>query len=215
MALQHRVDRFLRAHPTWDGRGVLIAILDTGIDLGILLGTTSTGDPKLLDCATSPAKVQSRSLRSTRGDTVTVAGRRLAGFGRVLALYTGPRNGEPAPCFGGAIAELPLGRSGGADLNGNGAVGDTLPLVVTRATDGWVLLADTDGDGSLAGERPVHDYLFARETFGWAPRGRTPPLDLAANFGGSPAAPTLGLVFDLDAHGSHVAGTPRRTTCTA
>ena len=70
------------------------------------------------------------------------------------------------------------------------------PLVVTRATDGWVLLADTDGDGSLAGERPVHDYLLARETFGWAPRGRTPRVNLAANFSERGGEPVLDLVFD-------------------
>lgn len=196
------VDRFLRAHPTWDGRGVLIAILDTGLDPGIPgLRSTSTGEPKVLDIRDFSAEgAVTLTPVTARGDTVMVAGRHLAGFGRVLALNTA------GPWFGGAIAELPLGRAGGADLNGNDAVGDTLPVVVTRATDGWVLLADTDGDGSLAGERPVHDYLFARETFGWAPRGGTPPLDVAVNFGGDAAAPTLDLVVDLDAHGSHVAG---------
>ena len=41
---------FIAAHPTWDGRGVAVAILDTGVDAfapGLL--TTSTGLTKLID----------------------------------------------------------------------------------------------------------------------------------------------------------------------
>jgi subtilisin family serine protease len=197
-----RVDRFREAHPTYDGRGVLLAILDTGIDPAVPgLATTTTGLPKLLDLRdfSGEGKVALAPV-TPRGDTVVIAGQRLAGFSRVRAL------GGDGPFFGGAVAELPLSGSPAADLNGNDAIGDTLPLVVARGTDGWVLLADTDRDGSLAGERPVHDYLQARESFGWARPGREPGLGVAANFGGSATAPTLDLVFDLDAHGTHVAG---------
>lgn len=196
------VDKFLRAHPDYDGRGVLIGILDTGVDPSVPgLSTTTTGSPKVLDVRNFSTEGAVPLRRVTpRGDSVTVNGQVLTGFGRVVALQ---KNG---PYYGGTIAELPLGEPPAADLNRNGKVEDTLAVVVTQASDGWVLFADTDGDGSLAGEKPVHDYLAGRETFGWAPRGLTPRVGIAANFSVASGAPVLDLVFDIFGHGTHVAG---------
>lgn len=196
------VDEFLRLHPTYDGRGVVIGILDTGIDPAIAgLGKTSTDAPKLLDLRDfSDEGAVSLKRVTPVGDSVEVAGRRLGGFGRVTAFNT------QGPYYAGFISELPLGEPPASDVNGNGVASDTLPVVVTRATDGWVLFADADGNRSFAGERAVHDYLIARETFGWSHRGRPPQITLAANFAVEGGEPRLNLVFDNSGHGSHVAG---------
>ncbi|HEU5108858.1 MAG TPA: serine protease, partial [Micromonosporaceae bacterium] len=45
---------FKRAHPTWDGRGVTIGIMDSGVDLDHpSLQTTSTGERKIVDWFTA------------------------------------------------------------------------------------------------------------------------------------------------------------------
>lgn len=196
------VPEFLARHPTYDGRGVLIAILDSGVDAGIPgLGLTTTGDKKLLDLRDfSGEGAVALAPVTPVGDQVTVAGRVLTGVSRLRAIMVG------TGLWVGSIAEIPLGALPAADLNGDRDDTDTLAVVVARASDGWVLFADTDGDGSLANERPIHDYLRARETFAWRSGGRPPTITLAANFREEKGAPRLDLYFDTSAHGSHVAG---------
>jgi subtilisin family serine protease len=85
-------------------------------------------------------------------------------------------------------------------------VRDTFAIVVTKATDGWVLFADIDGDGSLANEKPVHDFLQGYETFGWTAKGRQPPVAAAANFAEGSTGPTLDIFVDTGNHGTFVSG---------
>jgi subtilisin family serine protease len=196
------VPDFLAANPTWDGRGVLIGILDGGIDAGAAgLESTSTGAPKVVDLRDFSGEGRIRLMPLVpRGDSVQIGETVLGGFGRVRALDA------DGPWFGGVISERRLGDPPASDINGNGRNDEMVPLVVARASDGWVLFGDTDGDGSLAGERSVRDYLVGRETLGWRPPGRPSPLAVAANFSGAGAMPVLDLFFDTGGHGTHVAG---------
>jgi subtilisin family serine protease len=196
------VTAFAGQHPTFDGRGVLIAILDSGIDPTIPgLGLTTTGDRKILDLRDFSGEGRIALTRLVpSGDTVTIAGQRLTGFSHVRALDA------DGPWYGGTITEIALGDPNAADLNADGDVADTLAIVVTRASDGWVVYVDAGGDGSLRDDRPVHDYLVARESFGWAPAGATPYVNLAVNFAEQDGQPTLDLFFDTSSHGSHVSG---------
>ncbi|HEY3935272.1 MAG TPA: S8 family serine peptidase [Gemmatimonadales bacterium] len=196
------VDNFAVAHPTFDGRGILIAILDSGIDPGIPgLQLSSDSASKILDLRdfSGEGRIALRPI-VRRGDTLVVGTQRLLGASRVAAVATG------ATMWGGMLDEARLGQAPAADVNGNHHVGDSLAIVVVNTQAGWAMFADTQGDGTLANDHPIHDFAVAHEYFGWAPAGLAAPVDFVANFTADAGAPELDLVFDTFGHGTHVAG---------
>src|SRR5262249_53566646 len=88
-----RVPAFLAAHPEHDGRGVVIAGLDTRVDPGPPpLATTSTGEKKLVDLldATDDGFVDTSLPLEAVNGVVTGA------TGRVLDLGAHAKPGDPA-----------------------------------------------------------------------------------------------------------------------
>src|SRR5205814_498452 len=89
---------------------------------------------------------------------VPIAGRALSGAGRIGRLTSA------TTWYAGELAERPLGKVPGGDLNGDGSNSDVFPVIVVKATDGWVAFIDTNLDGSFEDEMPLHDYRQGRET---------------------------------------------------
>lgn len=186
------VDVFRAAHPTYDGRGILIAILDSGVDPGVPgLIATSTGAPKVIELRdfSGEGRIPLTPVPAPTDNDLRGAAR----IGRLTTATTWYR---------GVFRELPLGPPPAADVNGNGRNRDEFPVVVVRASDGWVAFLDTNLDGSFEDEMPLHDYRQGRETIAL---GRK-PLTIVANFSEADGAPVLDLFFDTSGHGTHVAG---------
>src|SRR3989449_3458542 len=128
--------------------------------------------------------------------TVSVGGHALGGAGRIGRLTSA------VTWYAGVLPDLPLGKPPAADLNGNGTNTDVFPVIVVKATDGWVAFLDTNLNGSFEDEMPLHDYRQGRETISLG----TKPITLAANFDEVNGAPVLDFFFDTGGHGTHVAG---------
>ena len=197
--------QFTAGHPTWDGRGTTIGIVDTGIDLDHpALRTTTTGERKVTDwiTATDPFDDDDPTWVGM-GDQVSGSS-----FDYQGNTYTAPSGGsfriglfdERDPRLGGEV---------GRDVNrdGNPAGSSGIFAVLWNATTGdvWV---DTDQDRSFADEQAMTDYAVRNDVghFGTD----NPATDVRESMpfvvqtDGKNKFVNIGIVSG--AHGTHVAG---------
>lgn len=197
--------QFTAAHPTWDGRGTTIGILDAGVAIDHpALTTTTTGERKIVDWVTQTAQTGDDDPTWLNMSTA-VAGPSFVQGGRT---YTAPSAGT----FRFATfdeRDARLGGEVGSDVNrdGNPAGSSGLFGVLWNVTTDQVWV-DTDQDLSFTDQAAMRNYKIAYDIgyFGTD----NPATDVAERmpFVVQTDAKTkfvnIGIVSG--AHGTHVAG---------
>ncbi|MFH1419701.1 MAG: S8 family serine peptidase [Planctomycetota bacterium] len=208
-----KVDTFREANPGIDGRGVVVAVLDTGVDMGVPgLQITPSSEVKVVDVQdfSGQGDVElSRALWNEAGDKIV----HYADDGSP-ELYTPPPPGarpKGTTVWFGLVAESAYTNSAVSDVNDNGTKDDEFGVCVVSVDDGTdddaVCYVDTDGDRDFANERPLKNYKLSYDTFTFArpkKEAQIVPLTCALNiFMGSRK---VVIHHDDGGHGTHVAG---------
>jgi subtilisin family serine protease len=208
---------FKTAHPTWDGRGVTIGVLDSGVDLDHpALKTTSTGERKIVDwvTATDPVfdsdgtwRAMLTTVQATPTFTVPNAG-----------TWTAPAAGEYR--FNRFSEAITAASEPGGDVNRDGDTTDRFGILYNTSThDIWV---DANQDQAFTAAEMMRPY---KERFDIGHFGTDNPstpvvesmpftveyredVDLSPYQDPSlpPTTDFVNIGIVEDAHGSHVAG---------
>ncbi|MDB4895469.1 MAG: Outer rane stress sensor protease DegS [Firmicutes bacterium] len=203
--------QFRATHRTFDGRGVVIGILDTGIDLltpELQTAIDREGDPapKIIDWVTytdpladdDPTWIDMATQVTATGGRFTVSG----------VTYTAPRSDtyrfgifdERDPRLGGELAN-DVNRDG----NPAGSDGRFAVLWDTRSNRVWV---DTNQDHSFADQRAMTDFHVHRDIDRFGTDDPATPVRESVPFvvQTDPKLKMVNIGIVSGSHGTHVAG---------
>ncbi|TBL41859.1 MULTISPECIES: S8 family serine peptidase [unclassified Micromonospora] len=140
--------KFVKQNPKWDGRGVTIGVMDSGVDLDHpALQKTTTGERKIVDWVTATDPFEDPTWRpmitQVTGPTFTVAGR----------TWTAPAGTYRFNLFSENIT---ANSEPGGDVNRDGDTTDQFGVLFDPVTNNiWV---DTDQDGDFTDEALMRPY---------------------------------------------------------
>lgn len=190
--------QFIEQNPKFDGRGVTVGIIDSGVDLGHpSLNTTSTGEAKIVDWITATDSSFSGGVNADNDPT--------------WIDMSSPAPGQPAQFRYGLFNERDarLGGEVGNDVNrdGNpaGSIGTFGVLWDTATNTVWV---DTNQNKSFADEKALTDYKVKRDQDEFGEDNPATPVRESMPFvvQTDPANNAVNIGIVSGEHGSHVAG---------
>ncbi|HEX2865804.1 MAG TPA: S8 family serine peptidase [Ignavibacteriales bacterium] len=206
------VENFILTHPKFDGRGTVIFVLDTGVDMGIDgLKTTSEGQTKVIDVqdftGQGDVKIFDAEEKDENGSLSLVNDEHKLTVKGIDKLTLKPVDGK---YYIGDFDEerFKNSNSGVRDLNGNGKTDDNFIVVTFKTRENgkefWAAYFDTNADGSLADEKPMRSYHEKYDTFQIPVPDKLPYFTFALNI--FPERKLISVFYDDGAHGTHVSG---------
>lgn len=161
------VDDLRQRFPTADGRGLKVAVMDTGIDFGIDGLSTKGKLAGFFDLT---------NFGVTKASSVTIADNQIELSNGAKLSFSNEFKGQKVE-FGGVLSEVQLAKDylagAGIDLNANGKFGDEYKFLVGETANGqravWI---DTNGNG-------VIDNAASEELTDFNSTGKFVPLALA------------------------------------
>ncbi len=211
--------QFIEKNPDCDGRGVVVFILDTGVDVSVPgLKKTSTGEVKVIDVQdfTGEGDVSLKKAKKIEKDGKTYWTLKDSDiFLKNLDRLKGVN--DKTEFYIGVLKESQFKNSEVKDPNNNGKYDDKWAVVVFKKTekskDGkeeerWVYYVDTNMDGDLSDEKEMTDYKVNYDYFYLSgrknPEKKGDVLPIEANI--FPKEKKIVFHFDAGAHGTHCAG---------
>ncbi|MBC8144661.1 MAG: S8 family serine peptidase [bacterium] len=202
------VDTFLLEHPTYDGRGVIVLVFDTGVDPSIPgVQKTTTGATKVIDAidfSRSNVVKFDRAVASNGGGAQSVSSEQLG------VRLRGLEKLDPQPIDGtwyvGAMRESVYRNASVRDFDGDGISTSVFGALLYRTARGWRVAVDTDADSNIAGETSVGAFRETHETIQFRQResNTRSPITMSATI--DTAAREVSFHYDMNVHGTHVAG---------
>ena len=173
-------NHFVKAHPTYDGRGVVIIVCDTGVDMGVDgLQKTSIGETKVIDARDFSGQGDV-FLEEAVQDTVDGENALKVGTHHLTGFESLTYQPNDSVYWIGIIDEYEMFRNSKVrDINHNGTENDiflllTFPVEIEDDVQ-WVIYVDEDSDGNIQDETPLFDYEYKQNTF--TLKGREPKFE--------------------------------------